>query len=869
MKNMKTRGITVLFLSLAVSLLGMPPLPRPLEAGSTAAAAVGNLTELVPAAGIIPGLPGQDTGSNNGPPGIPSAGDAPPAATVSSLAAANTASPAASNSSGRSYTYQGNTDAPSSQSQAAAPASADTAAPRIYNARPPDGSFTGPSTILSAEYSDPEPSSGIDTETAMIHLDGKHQYGCTVTESSITCQKSGLNDGTHKLEAFVCDNAQNCSHTAWSFTADAIAPNIKDTQPTGSINSSSATIEAAFDDGAGAGVNSASTSVMLDGKKITSSCAANADGVSCNVSGLAEGGHDVAIEVADNVGNRASKNWSFKVDFSAIGVTGQTPAAGSWQRSATPLIRASFQKTSQGAIDPDSISMYVDNDDVTPQTERDESSASYSPKEALAEGLHQVRVTVSDDAGHSGDSEWSFSIDTLPPEISGESPTGSAAAIPEIKVGYSDKGSGIDTSSANLVLDGQDKTSAAEADEHGVRYTPDVRLSPGTHTAQISVGDYAGNLQALTWEFSVAAPPDTPVLPPPAGTPGEIIRIASGYWYYMTLPNISLPGSWAIAGFPVWPNTYYLPWYDPKPSPESQKSELAIVNQGAGEAIVSVFVAGESRWQGTVPEGGQEIRELPGAAGGPVKVICPTGQSLAVSHRVSGPGFISENAAVPVEQLEAESVLPWYEPHPVNGAGSSLVIANAGETEAAVEIHIGDPEGPDSLKGHYAIKPGTAATAELPDAGGPVKITSTTGQPLIVSQQVRFKGSFMEVLATGLNHLAQNYVFKEEAAPQDQILASRILIGNPGTGGVRVEIRTGGRLLSDPDNPGNDYLLIAGGESRSLPLAETEEPVEVSCLSCSFAEGLAVSRENVRNNSLDYLMGIPRPPAEPGAGPGG
>lgn len=93
----------------------------------------------------------------------------------------------------------------------------------------------------------------------------------------------------------------------------APAPVVSITSPTpmGTIGTSSTTISADFSD-AGAGINSTSAVVSLDGIAV-SSCNAAASGVNCPVSGLADGSHDYTVSVEDNAGTVGTAGSSFTV----------------------------------------------------------------------------------------------------------------------------------------------------------------------------------------------------------------------------------------------------------------------------------------------------------------------------------------------------------------------------------------------------------------------------------------------------------------------------------------------------------------------------------------------------------------------------
>ncbi len=840
------RTITIaLFLSLALA--------APLLAG----AAPPRLLAL-PAAGAAGGAAGSVYASGAAPEG-PSPGAAPRTA-APNVASNRTGNHAANNHAANNFPAKPViSTSPAPRKSLARPLFKDTTAPQIFNISPADGAITGPSITISASYIDPAPSSGIDPSTAMIHIDNRHQFASIPTSTGISVQKSGLTDGVHKIQVFVCDNDYNCSSATWHIRVDAAAPSITNVQPTGTINTASTSIRAAFDDGSGSGVNPASAKVTIDGINSTSVCAINAGGANCAVSGLAPGSHRVAIDVSDNVGNHATKSWSFNIDLNSIGVSSQVPADGSWQRTASPFIGVSFQAAAQGIIDVSSITVELDGADVTGQATRSPAGVGLILATPLSEGTHVVRVVVSDNAGHKGESQWRFSVDTIAPKISVVSPVGNTAVKPVIKAVYADGGSGINLASVRLVLDGAAQTDAATVSANSIRYAPDAPLAPGVHTVRLTVADNAGNAQTAAWRFTVTNAP-TAVPAPAGGAAGWLHRGPTGRWvnYPIFPPGVAgFGGIWIISGFSVWPHIYYLPWYDPQPATGSQKSELLISNQGAGEATVNIFVAGKERWHGSIPEGGREITDLPGAAGGPVKVVCPTGQALAVTHRVTGADFMSETAAAPQESLEPVSVLPWYEPHPGGTGDASLVIGNAGGTEAAVDVYMGNLSLPGSLKGHYSVAPNSAAIARLPVAGGPVRVICTNNQPLVIGLLATFKGSFTEILATGISRLAPDYRLNEDTGPRDQILSNKILLGNPGGEDVRVQLKVGSRLVPDRESPENGFFAVAAGSSRSVQLAPGDDSqIEVSCPGCRFGEGVAVEREIVRNNSLSYLAGV-------------
>lgn len=742
--------------------------------------------------------------------------------------------------------------------------SVDATAPQLTILTPADGAITGTAATFSAAYNDPSPSSGINTGTAMIHIDNRHQFGCTVTDSQITCNKTGLTNGPHKIEAFVCDTEYNCSTAVWHITVDAVPPVITAAQPTGTINTSDAHITATVSDGSGSGVDAGNTAVTIDGSDATAACAIWAAGIDCDATGLTDGGHSVQITAADMVGNHAVSNWAFTVNTAALGITGHAPSPGSWETSAIPVIAVHFQAAGFGIIDPAATTVILDGEDISAVADRESNGISYLPEEPLAEGSHTVSVSAIDDAGHSGYSEWSFSVDTLSPLLTNESPTGVTTSRPEISAHFADAGSGVDPDSINLSLDGVNETGNATLTGEVITFLPAENLIPGAHSAQVSVADAAGNRKTSAWSFSVPTP--TPVPPDNAGAPASH-STSTGYWQDLSsLPTFSGSGSWVISGLTAFPNTYFLPWYEDHPGGDGQQGEIVISNQGVGEAVVNIFIAGENKWQGKVTEGGSETRGFPGVAAGPVKVVCPTGQPLRVTYRVSGTSRrISETPAVSEADLEPALVLPWYETRPAGQGNAELIIANAGTQDAEVDIYLGDIQVTASLKGHYSIKANSAAKALISDAsGGPLMIVCANNQPLIATMSVSWRDSFTQVMAPGLSRATDSYYLPDfDSRPGSGVTANIIHVGNLAGRDVHVELRLGDELLRDPDNPDNNSIEISRFGARALKFTDTAGgPLTVKCTDCSLGDGIAVSRQIIGTDFMTTTLATPGDPAD-------
>jgi hypothetical protein len=129
----------------------------------------------------------------------------------------------------------------------------------------------------------------------------------------------------------------------------------------------------------------------------------------------------------------------------------------------------------------------------------------------LLTGTITLRWTGPKPAGAKLDSQiWlaktvSAPPDTQAPTVAFTAPAAGsvlATATPTITAAFSDAGSGVDTASVHLLLDGTDRTAAAQVTASGLTFTPAAPLPEGAHTAQVSVRDRAGNSGQATVSFT-------------------------------------------------------------------------------------------------------------------------------------------------------------------------------------------------------------------------------------------------------------------------------------------------------------------------------------------------------------------------------
>ncbi len=100
-----------------------------------------------------------------------------------------------------------------------------------------------------------------------------------------------------------------------------------------------------------------------------------------------------------------------------------------------------------------------------------------------------------------------LAIDTTLPRIENLAPAASQTvdtATPTISADFADTGSGIDASSARLIVNGRDLTGEANVTTERIVYKLIVPLSGGDQSVQLIVSDRAGNKYQLSWHFTVA-----------------------------------------------------------------------------------------------------------------------------------------------------------------------------------------------------------------------------------------------------------------------------------------------------------------------------------------------------------------------------
>lgn len=392
----------------------------------------------------------------------------------------------------------------------------DSDPPNISNLQPTNLSIVGDAMpAIGASYSD---ISGVDTSSVVLKVDGFDvTTQATVGPLSVSYTPSiPLSEGQHDVHLEVSDEspAQNTAVAAWSFTVDTDVPDITNLQPTDQsvISDSTPTISAGYTDASG--IDLASVLLEVDSIDITASAAVGVNQVVYVPGPLAEGTHDVHLEVRDTATpqNTATMTWWFTVDTVPPSVYSESPAHQLTIPSPMPTISSGFYDST--GVDVASVVIYLDSVDVTASATISGEGFTYVPSSPLANGPHQVDLELADTSfpPNSIEHQWSFNVDTTmldvtPPQIANPQPEDqliTSDSAPLIGASYTDD-TGIDTSSVIMTLDQMDITSLATITDTFIEYTPIAALSEGVHSVSLEVTDTSSNANTATemWSFTV------------------------------------------------------------------------------------------------------------------------------------------------------------------------------------------------------------------------------------------------------------------------------------------------------------------------------------------------------------------------------
>ena len=198
---------------------------------------------------------------------------------------------------------------------------------------------------------------------------------------------------------------------------DDVAPEITIVEPSVSVLEDVTTtqIRISFSD-ATSGIDPGTLSIELDGNDLTATCTVGSDAAQCVSPELSAGLHSVTAQVRDRAENPAFAGVDFTVVFDeeapSLAIT--APNSPLLTGDSSPEIRLAYSDTGRG-VDPSSLRVEVDGNDVTGLCQTGPASAVCEPPE-LARGLHRIDARIADLRGNVASASFEVAL-AFPLEI--------------------------------------------------------------------------------------------------------------------------------------------------------------------------------------------------------------------------------------------------------------------------------------------------------------------------------------------------------------------------------------------------------------------------------------------------------------------
>lgn len=259
------------------------------------------------------------------------------------------------------------------------------------------------------------------------------------------------------------------------------------------------------------GIDLGSVVLKVDGVDVTGQTMISASGVSYTPSSLTLGSHTALLSVADKYGLYSTAATLFYIT-SGPRIFGLAPSDGTViPPGPLPAIQAQF--ADDAPVNLTSIHLLVDGQDVTAQSLINTTSPSamfitYTPT-TFASGAHSAMFTLSDTAGLSAVSNWSFTTSTGI-QITPASPlNGQHVTDPRTSVSaaFADTVSTINPALSKFLMDGVDVTAGSQLIANGINFVPLADWTVGPHTASLTLFDAQGTSANATWIFTYDPPP--------------------------------------------------------------------------------------------------------------------------------------------------------------------------------------------------------------------------------------------------------------------------------------------------------------------------------------------------------------------------
>jgi hypothetical protein len=400
--------------------------------------------------------------------------------------------------------------------------------------------------------------SGVDTSTLQILLDGQILTGaCSVGAQSTSCRPPPLAAGTHTVVANLRDHAGNAATATRSFhlligpSVDSLTlPVAADSYVTARApdreHGRAAILRVAKSGPSRALVqfDSAALGAALAGNQLLSAqlelfIAAN--GNNWGASGRAVGAYRLT-----GAWSEAAATWDCPADSNLDNA--KPDCAARWNGGAfasSPTATALFTRHLAGKVDFDVTS------DVAAFLAGTTNAGWLLGKTDEAESGRVDFVSREASSGQAAQLVVVFQVppgDTTPPALAITSPSQPVIddPAPPITVTYSDSGSGVDTSTLSIALDGTALNGCTVGASSASCASP--RLAPGNHTLAASVRDRAGNAATASFSFQVEAAPAISITSPASASYSRHPSIQVTGTFSGSVASVSVNGQPATLG---------------------------------------------------------------------------------------------------------------------------------------------------------------------------------------------------------------------------------------------------------------------------------------------------------------------------------
>ena len=322
-----------------------------------------------------------------------------------------------------------------------------------------------------------------------------------------------LPEGPNRITASIRDRGGNVANAAVSFNVDVTKPVIAIAQPAAGTRIGSHDVPLIITWSDAQGIVPATGTARLDGTTNITLVSTD-DGATAQLTGVSDGAHTISATVADRAGNSGTTSVSFIVDTTVPVINVVAPPAGANVKSNTPQVEIHYSDD-QGVV-TNSLAVSINEVNQSALFTKTPTAATGQVATPLPEGTTRVAASIQDVTGNTASTLSTFVVDTIAPTGTIDAPGDRVrSATPFVSVSYADSGSGIDSESVALKVDGVAVTGVLSAGPDHASGTLDTPLADGPHTVQIGFADRATNPTSLSKSFVVdTIPPQITVAVP-------------------------------------------------------------------------------------------------------------------------------------------------------------------------------------------------------------------------------------------------------------------------------------------------------------------------------------------------------------------